>query len=869
MNFAHKHIVESLHPIGTAASSRYNRSEIDFGAIGSGCRFGRREEALTIARHNSALDLRGTFALSAPTRDIDTEIALPGDVHGALLAADLIPDPYFGENEKSVLWVGETAWTVERRFEASASDIDGYLTLTLSEVDCIATIFLNGKEIARTDNSFIRHDIDVTGKVHAGQNTLRIEFGIAPDVAKARSDAHPFPIPFTYNYQTNGLKGIHMNFIRKAACHAGWDWGICTMPVGVYGTMALRKSRLARQESVEVTQTHGDNSVELSIKTRLFAFAHGEVELEHAIDGQTITDKVSVQKGENVFTHNVTIQNPKIWWPAGQGAQPLYELTTDLEGEVTTRKIGLRKLEWIIEKDEIDHSFKCRINGRDITMMGANWIPADAIPSRVTPSVIRDLLESAKAANMNMLRIWGGGQYEPDYFYNLCDELGILLWHDFMFSCMSYPSNREFLSSVETEITQQVRRLSHHASIALWCGDNEVIGSLNWYPETRADKERYIANYDRLNSMLHRIVEDEDPDRRFWPSSPSLGYMDFSDGWHSDTRGDLHYWDVWHSAKSFDAYRSVNPRFASEFGFQSFTSMNVIETFAEEKDRNPSSPVMENHQRNNGGNARILETMTRYFRFPCDFDQMVFLSQIQQGLAIKTAIEYWRSTKPRCMGTLYWQLNDIWPVASWSSLDYGGQWKLMHHMAKRFFRLVNVVAVPNADGSEIALRGINDTESALSISLEILAVSVEGRTRTLFADNIAVGADAALTITTLAGADLNDGEFLYFSWKDAAGQVLGENDYFPKPYKAYDLAQPTLSSAWTDRDGTAVLTIEADAPAFFVTATVDAPGYFSDNAVTLLPGRPSELLFIPRHGAEVVSDDLRASLKLRHLAETF
>ncbi len=824
---------------------------------------------MTIPSFNTALDLSGAYGLTAPSRNITTAITLPGDVHGALLAADLIPDPYFGENEKVVMWVGETEWHVERRFDVSAADIDGYLTLTLSEVDCIATILLNGEVVARTDNSFVRNDIDVTGKVHQGENTLRIEFGVAPDVAKARSDAHPFPIPFTYNYQTNGLKGIHMNFIRKAACHAGWDWGICTMPVGVYGTMSLRKSRLARQESVEVEQIHGANSVELSIKTRVFAFAHGEVELEHTIDGQTITDKVAVQKGENVFTHNVTIHNPKIWWPAGQGAQPLYELTTNLEGEVTTRKIGLRKLEWIIEKDEIDHSFKCRINGRDITMMGANWIPADAIPSRVTPAVIRDLLESAKAANMNMLRIWGGGQYEPDYFYDLCDELGILLWHDFMFSCMSYPSDRDFLASVETEITQQVRRLSHHASIALWCGDNEVIGSLNWYPETRAEKERYIANYDRLNSMLHRIVEDEDPARRFWPSSPSLGYMDFSDGWHSDTRGDLHYWDVWHSAKSFDAYRSVNPRFASEFGFQSFTSMNVIETFSEEKDRNPSSPVMENHQRNNGGNARIIETMTRYFRFPRDFDQMVFLSQIQQGLAIKTAIEYWRSTKPRCMGTLYWQINDIWPVASWSSLDYGGQWKLMHHMAKRFFRLVNVVAVPNADGSEITLRAINDTGRPLSIALEVLAAKVTGESRTLFSGNSAISADAAISVTTIAAEDLAADEFLYFTWKDASGKILGENDYFPKPYKAYELVQPSISTSWSDRDGQAVLTLSSDKPAFFATASVNVPGYFSDNAVTLLPGRPVELTFTPRHGAKVTASDLSGSLSVRNLAETF
>ena len=345
--------------------------------------------------------------------------------------------------------------------------------------------------------------------------------------------------------------------------------------------------------------------------------------------------------------------------------------------------------------------------------------------------------------------------------------------------------------------------------------------------------------------------------------------MDFSDGWHSDTRGDLHYWDVWHSAKSFDAYRSVNPRFASEFGFQSFTSMNVIETFSEEKDRNPSSPVMENHQRNNGGNARIIETMTRYFRFPRDFDQMVFLSQIQQGLAIKTAIEYWRSTKPRCMGTLYWQINDIWPVASWSSLDYGGQWKLMHHMAKRFFRLVNVVAVPNADGSEITLRAINDTGRPISIALEVVAAKVTGESRVVFSGNSAISADAAIGVTTIAGADLAADEFLYFTWKDASGAVLGENDYFPKPYKAYELMQPSVSTSWSDRDGQAVLTLSSDKPAFFATATVDVPGYFSDNAITLLPGQKVDLTFIPRHGAKVTSSDLAGSLTLRNLAETF
>jgi len=367
--------------------------------------------------------------------------------------------------------------------------------------------------------------------------------------------------------------------------------------------------------------------------------------------------------------------------------------------------------------------------------------------------------------------------------------------------------------------------------------------------------------------MLGNIVEDEDPGRRFWPSSPSMGYLDFSDGWQMDTRGDTHYWSVWHSAKDFSAYREVNPRFASEFGFQSFTSMNVIETFAEAKDMNPSSPVMESHQRNTGGNARILETMTRYFRFPQNFEQMVFLSQIQQGLAIKTAIEYWRSTKPRCMGTLYWQINDTYPVASWSSLDYGGQWKLLQYMAKRFFNPINVVAVP--DGDQLILKAINDTADKAPIELEVQAVDADGTARVIATATVKTNPDKAVVATRIALEDLGPNEFLFFSWTSEDGKLLGENDYFPKPYKAYEIGEASVTAAWSSSEAGPVLTLSTDKPALFVTATVDVPGYFSDNAITLLPGRESRLTFTPRHGQTVTHETLASGLKLGHLRETY
>ena len=813
----------------------------------------------------SELSLGGAFTLTSTRTKVGIPITLPGDVHTALLAAGEIPDPYFGKNEEAVKWVYRTPWQVERKFSATKGDIDGYLTLTLAELDCIAAVRLNGDLIAETDNAFVRHDIDVTGKVREGVNTLRIEFAVALDVAKARYDAHPFPIP----YHAGNQKEPHLNFIRKVACHAGWDWGICLMPVGIYGRMALRRSRIARQDSVQVEQAHGRTSVELSIRTRVFAFAEGSVELSHEIDGQRINDKVAVHPGENLLVSNVTIRKPRLWWPNGQGEQPLYELKTMLDGEVTTRKLGLRKLEWIIEKDEIDHSFKVRVNGREITMMGANWIPNDAIPSRITPATVRDALDSARAANMNMLRVWGGGQYEADFFYDLCDEFGILVWHDFMFSCMPYPSDEAFLTSVRKEITQQVRRLQHHASIALWCGDNECIGSLNWFPETRANRDRFVANYDRLNSMLERIVREEDDGRRFWPSSPSLGYLDFSDGWHKDSRGDMHFWSVWHEAKPFEHYRDVNPRFASEFGFQSFTSMNVIESFTEESDRNPSSPVMESHQRNQGGNARILETMTRYFRFPKDFASLVFLSQIQQGLAIKTAIEYWRSTKPRCMGTLYWQINDTWPVASWASLDYGGQWKLLHYMAKRFFAPVNIVAVPDKETGATVLKGVNDTAARILVALEVRAMNCAGKGRIVHSGRHRIDPAVAAVLTIIPAAAAAEDEFLFFAWTDENGESLGENDFFPRAYKYFEPLETRVKAVWSNSERASILNLSTDKPAFFVTAAVDVPGFFSDNAITLIPGREKSIGFTPRLGTKADGNRLAKSLQIRHLRETY
>ena len=446
---------------------------------------------------------------------------------------------------------------------------------------------------------------------------------------------------------------------------------------------------------------------------------------------------------------------------------------------------------------------------------------------------------------MNMIRVWGGGRYEPDWFYDLCDELGLMVWQDFMFSCHIYPADKVFLDDVAIEVREQALRLHHHASLTLWCGDNELIGALTWFPETRANRDLYLVGYDRLNRTIEAALKAAVPGAVWWPSSPSPGPMDFGDAWHDDSKGDMHFWSVWHEGRDFDHYRDVSPRFCSEFGFQSYPSMDVIRKFADPADFNIAAPVMESHQKNAGGNARIAETMFRYFRFPVDFENFVYLSQVQQGLAIKTAVTHWRSLKPHCMGTLIWQLNDTWPVCSWASLDHGGGWKLLHHMSKAFYAPVFVSAVPVAGGIE--LRAINDNAAAVMITVDAMAVDMAGTRRPLRQQTCTVAPDAALDVMMISADELLDGEMLAYDWHDAQGARIAGDSFAPKPYKTYDLLAPDLTHTITRADGSYHLTITAEKLALFVAVESDQPGRFSQNALTVFPGHAARVTFTPNH----------------------
>ncbi|AJC79694.1 glycoside hydrolase family 2 protein [Rhizobium etli bv. phaseoli str. IE4803] len=794
---------------------------------------------------NISIELSGSWQLTSVDGEIRTAITLPGDVHTALHRAGLIPDPYFGRNEEKVQWVAEREWAVERSFTLQEAEGDWYLDIDY--LDTVASIYVNGFVALEADNSFRRYRPDVSSMLKSGDNVIRIVFASNPAVGAERQKQQPFYIP----YSTGNSPIPDGNMLRKPQCHFGWDWNIAIAPFGLYGTIALKKLETARIEHVVTRQTHNsDGSVDLTVTASLYAKQTGVAQIYFDLDGERVRLDVGV-KGETDVNYLFHIDTPRLWWPSGSGEQALYTLSVELSDEVVTRQIGLRTIELITTPDASGARFAFKVNGREIFCRGANWIPADALYSLSSPEKTEDLLQSAKAANMNMIRVWGGGFYEQDHFYDLCDRLGLMVWQDFMFACNLYPSTEDFLENVAIEVDYQVRRLSSHPSIALWCGDNELVGALTWFEESRKDRDRYLVSYDRLNRTIEQAVKKALPGALWWPSSPASGYLDFGDAWHADGSGDMHYWSVWHENKSFDNYRSVRPRFCSEFGFQSYTSLPVIRTYAEEKDMNVASPVMELHQKNAGGNERIAGTMFRYFRFPKDFPNFVYLSQIQQGLAIKTAVEYWRSLKPHCMGTIYWQLNDTWPVASWSSLDYGGRWKAMHYLVKRFFQPVAIAAIPCEDGKTINFSLVNDMLADVSVDLSISLLTMKGERKHLKDVQAVCSPDAAVTAATIDVAEIGEGTLL--AWRFTASNGMGgEGHHVNGTYKALELepAVLTVTHEYVEASGAVDINVTARGLALFVMIESETDGKYSDNAFDLAAGESRRITFTPAQPLE-------------------
>ena len=601
---------------------------------------------------------------------------VPGCVHTDLLRAGRIPDPFLGTNELQVQWIEERDWEYRTSFALpEALGAEDEIDLVADGLDTVATVTLNGHVVARTDNMFLGHRWAVKKLLRRGRNELVIRFASARRYIEARRRWHA---PKEINDPVGGC-----TVIRKQQCQFGWDWGPRLVTAGIWRDLRLEGWHGNRLDSVRVTQTHrADRTVLLTLAPELARPAPGAV-----CRWRVSLDRVTVAEG---IGPTIELRHPQLWWPAGQGAQPLYQLEVDVttaRGESIgrwMRRIGLRTVELRRDADAWGRSFQFVVNGRPIFAKGANWIPAHSFVTTLGRADYARDLRSAVAAHMNMVRVWGGGIYESEDFYDLCDELGLLVWQDFMFACTLYPGTRDFLASVRAEAAYQVRRLRHRACLALWVGNNEI-WSINAHLADQPDFARWRAAYTALfDDVLPTAVATHGADAAYWPGSP-WREGPATDHAAGEREGDTHYWDVWHARHPVKDYERWSFRFVSEFGMQSYSSPATNATFCPPADGNVFGPVMENHQKNRAGNQIILDYVSRRYRFPKSQDDLIYLSQLNQAHCMQVGVEHYRRLMPRCMGALYWQLNDCWPVASWSSIEFTGRWKALHYVARRFF----------------------------------------------------------------------------------------------------------------------------------------------------------------------------------------
>ncbi len=622
------------------------------------------------------LSLNGPWTLDIPESPFSAVPAtVPGSVYHDLLSAGLIPDPFYRDNETEALKLMDHDFRYSRSFALDgdflASDA---VYLRCEGLDTLATVTVNGQSAGKADNMHRTWEFDVKALLRPGENDIRVEFAsptrfIKEAYAKSRAD---------------GTSDAMVGFphLRKAHCMFGWDWGPRLPDAGIWRDIQLVAVDTARIRDVLVLQHHDQGAVSLEVHTNL----------NHITDGRTtVAVTVTAPDGTKLAAEGercrVDIPDPQLWWPAGLGGQPLYTVNVTLTGEngeldVWEKRVGLRTMTVSRRKDEHGESFSHCVNGVDVFAMGADYIPEDNLLPRVTPERTRRLLEDARAANMNCVRVWGGGCYPSDAFYDICDELGLLVWQDFMFACAVYDLTEEFEANITAEFIDNVRRLRHHPSLALWCGNNEMeqfVAVGEWVSSCR-QKADYIKMYEYI---IPKVLKAEDPQAFYWPASPSSGGS--FDAPQDPNRGDVHYWDVWHGLKPFTDYRNYLFRYVSEFGFQSFPCLETVESFTAPEDRNVFSYVMEKHQRNASANGRIVSYLSQMYLYPSDLDGLIYASQLLQAQAMQYGVEHWRRHRGRCMGAVIWQLNDCWPVASWSSVDYYGRWKALHYYAKRFF----------------------------------------------------------------------------------------------------------------------------------------------------------------------------------------
>lgn len=782
------------------------------------------------------LSLNGVWSLNFADTACTGEI--PGSVYSFLLASGHMQDPHYLDNELQALALMENDFVFSRSFTVTPAWLaSGRVCLRCEGLDTLCTVTVNGTEVGRADNMHRTWEFDITDALRAGENSLSV-LCASPTRFVEQAYTEDF-IGGTYH----AMRGFP--HIRKAHCMFGWDWGPRLPDAGIWRDISLVHVDSARIADVHIRQQHEEGAVSVTVAVSVeprSAGAQARITIT-APDGSTLT----AQNGMPL-----PLPDPQLWWPNGYGAQPLYTVRVELlqAGNIvdsTEKRIGLRTMTVVRERDAWGESFDQCVNGVRMFAMGADYIPEDNILSRVTPERTRILLEQCVAANFNSIRVWGGGYYPDDFFFDLCDALGLVVWQDFMFACANYHLTEEFERSIRAEFYDNVRRIRHHASLGLWCGNNEMemfqaVGRYDGTHKTRAD---YIRMFEHI---LPEVLREADPDTFYWPASPSSGGS--FDEPNDPDRGDVHYWDVWHGNKPFAEYRKFFFRYASEFGFQAFPSLRTVERFTRPEDRNIFSRIMEMHQRNEGANGKIMNYLSQTFLYPTQFDTLLYASQLLQAEAIRYGVEHWRRNRGRCMGAIYWQLNDIWPVASWASVDSFGCWKALHYYAKRFFAPVmischetgettdraSVVMQPSPIETSARLCVANETRKPVSGVVQWALRGQSGQVVRSGEQTLAVPALSSVWLDTL---DFPGLDFLthYFSFAFVvAGATVSSGSVLFTAPKHFGFLDPQLTCI---REGS-LLTVHAAAYAKSVEIySPDSDLVLSDNYFDMNGGQAS------------------------------
>jgi beta-mannosidase len=829
-----------------------------------------------------ALDHGWQFRQVAPAQNADSDwlpAKVPGDVHLDLLANKKIPDPFYRDNEAKLQWIENESWEYRVNFDATPALLaHSNVDLVFDGLDAASTVYLNGVQVLVADNMFRIWRIPAKAHLHASSNQLRVVF---PSPIKAAKEAAASD-PFRLNSKTDDK-----TYIRKAAYEYGWDWGPRFVTSGIWRPVRLEawnKVRIAdfaiHQRDVSSEVAHLDAEVEVDSATdgpARITVSYHKSGAPKGVQTPFVTTAATLHAGRNVIDLPIEVSKPSLWYPAGYGDQPLYEFTAQAGvggqwAELRTVKAGLRSIVLDRHLDQWGRSFQLVVNGIPVFAKGADVIPFDSFPNRVTTADYRRILESARDANMNMIRHWGGGYYETDEFYQICDELGIMVWQDFQFGNDWQPGTYAFKLNIEAEAEDQVRRLRNHPSIVVWCGNNETEAAFSWGPRPALPPDvRFFIWQDYLtefSGILPRVVARLDPETPYWPSSPSADYENVTPTYNT---GDNHIWDVWHGRVPFSTYETHHSRFVTEYGFQSFPEMRTIEAFTQPEDRTSIfTPVMLAHQKNNEGNSIIHDYLLRDYPEPKDFASFLYVSQVLQAEGIKIGAEHFRRSRPETMGSIFWQLNDCWPVASWSSIDYYGRWKALQYYARRFYAPI-LVSLHIEDGA-LKVYIVSDKTEARAANLRVRLMDFDGKVLLENTHSVDVSPlsskvylDWPLKKLTDAGAAGTSRVFVVADLS-TDGTELSRNLVYLAPTKQVHLKPATLKVETTGTNGNYKIRITSPVLARDVYLSFgDLEVKLSDNYFDLMPGETTEIVAT----GKVSLDAVKAQLKVISLADAF